>query len=837
MLSSRTQPNRSTASTTTLERESTLDTSRPLADPFEEIVFTVDGSTGTSSGGDARSVIESNSMTDQDAYADDITVRAEHQAVRPPSDSGSGATRPPEPEPDYPLDTGVDWTDYRSLPPTTYDMYQLEDGSIVAMDDDGDVVAVLMEPVEYPDTLGHVWDGEAVREVQELEDGTIVVVDENGNPIGELDSFDPTLSSGNPALGEVELVPLGPPSYDTLAVDPDTGEILGGYNTGGMNTSAGAIAANDGYPTQTYRPIGEDVVYHIDPRTGEVVDVVEIEPEPSWSILGIVSGGNGTGFSWNLGITSGNVTINEDGFSAEVGVGIDGVLEGEVNVDIGGGEVSFGASGEIYGVGSGSVGFEYEDSGNWSFAAEGEVGLPGLGTVGAGLSFGQEDGLAYAHAHGSADVQLGLLDVSGSISADFQQTEDGFVVGAAMDGQVGAFGAYLERESSIELAVDDDGFELTYTDRIAAGHDLVGEVGVGGAVSGGVDDGEAIGGVAGTVDAESRHLGRAEAGVTVDSEDGVDTHAEAEGRNEGRADADEADADLGSSADLFPTIRPTRSAETTTSPTATPTTGAGSPAAAVGGGDGASTDGRVRDWIQQRAAEQELTRAEAVERFQAQRSDEPDRFDRPESGDRLDPALRPEQVEDLPEEPRPLRLDRLTEDDRVVEFRPLTEAPRIERVGAGDETAAVAVDDTAADAGEDPVVDLTDDLTAAPVVVPQPDAERITADLEPSLPSALEAHDLEAPDLEAPAGRLADLTGVGPNLGAPVVASVVAPAAAPAAAAPVGLEPADDVTWVDAATSGTDVAMEDVVFTTPEPEPEQEPTADADPLVDDPVDG
>jgi hypothetical protein len=31
--------------------------------------------------------------------------------------------------------------------------------------------------------------------------------------------------------------------------------------------------------------------------------------------------------------------------------------------------------------------------------------------------------------------------------------------------------------------------------------------------------------------------------------------------------------------------------------------------------------------------------------------------------------------------------------------------------------------------------------------------------------------------------------------------------------------------------------MEDVVFTTPEPEPEQEPTADADPLVDDPVDG
>jgi hypothetical protein len=52
---------------------------------------------------------------------------------------------------------------------------------------------------------------------------------------------------------------------------------------------------------------------------------------------------------------------------------------------------------------------------------------------------------------------------------------------------------------------------------------------------------------------------------------------------------------------------------------------------------------------------------------------------------------------------------------------------------------------------------------------------------------------------------------------------------------PVDLEPADDVTWVDAATSGTDVAMEEVVFTTPEPEPE--PTTDADPLVDDPVDG
>jgi hypothetical protein len=510
-------------------------------------------------------------------------------------------------EPEYPMATGAQWYDASTLPPTSYDVYVLEDGTVVAMDDDGGVVQIISRRVEYPDHLGHVWDGEQVREVYELEDGTIVVVDDDGDVIGTMDSYSPnhTVIFG---MGEVEIVPMGHPTYDTLVLDADTGEVIQTMDTGGVDSSAWAVSQNDGMPTMTYEPFGEDYVVHIDHRTGEVVAVVEApgsEPEPAWNLLGIVSGGNGTGFSWNVGVTDGNITIDEDGFSANVGVGVDGVLDFETDVQIDEDGTRISVDGGVDGVaeggfdlevtdegtrvgmdldvtGVGSASFEFEaDANGWSFAAEGEVGLPGIGTIGLGTAFGVEDGLAFAGVHASANVNLGIISVAGEMGLQFQETEDGFLLGGELNGQVGAFGAYLERERSLELEVGEDGFEITYSDRIAAGVHGVGEVGVGGSASTGYRDGEVVRGVSTTVDAESEHLGSAEAGASTHSHDGNDTWATSEGRK-GRDTDDEDDDDTGgrdgrgsdgapttSAQDLFPPIRRTDSGSSSTSSTST----------------------------------------------------------------------------------------------------------------------------------------------------------------------------------------------------------------------------------------------------------------------------
>ena len=143
------------------------------------------------------------------------------------------------------------------------------------------------------------------------------------------------------------------------------------------------------------------------------------------------------GFHLNLGVI-GLDHSREDGLSFSVG--IDGVAEVDGHVEI-------------------------DSDGDWNVSAG--VKTPVLE---AEATMGVEDGNAFVGARGAVDIDLGVISVEGEGGWMWQQTDGGWRFDAELDGRVGAFGAYVERDRTFGVEVDDGVVSGYYTDEVEVGY-------------------------------------------------------------------------------------------------------------------------------------------------------------------------------------------------------------------------------------------------------------------------------------------------------------------------------------------------------------------------------
>ncbi|HSL58900.1 MAG TPA: hypothetical protein VK866_13725 [Acidimicrobiales bacterium] len=513
--------------TTTTERDpSLLDRGDDLTD-----LAAIRSGESTPIGGSGRTAID-HEMDDRDGLLDTITAADEQRAAarqesrdsEPAAGAGTGAWSAAAPgrpggagadTVEYPVPTGATWTE-PGPPPKEYEIFQLEDGSVAALDDDGDVVRVLVDPPytgDYPRPIGQLWDSSTgqPRDAYATENGSVVFLDEDG----DVDRFyhDSRTTVTRPEIDHE----TGEFTWETYEQRPNEQY---GWDLYDMESGELVETGSPGIPMYhplygdiiVSSPLGHSETYIVDAETGEILDVwPPAGPEPTWEFL-FFSGGNGTGFTADFGFVEGNVTINEDGFSASAGVDL-GFFEAEGSMYVGKDGFGVEASFELDGVASGSMGLNIGDDG-WDFAASASVAIPGVGRVEGSTSFGSDDGKAFFDLDASAQLQLGKFQVGGELAVAFQETDDGLVFDAAVAARVGAFGAYVEGGFSVNYTEDADGASASMGMRAAAGHDALGEVGV--STSWGLDvgnDGTLSGRFGVGADAHSDRWGSVEAGV------------------------------------------------------------------------------------------------------------------------------------------------------------------------------------------------------------------------------------------------------------------------------------------------------------------------------------
>ena len=251
----------------------------------------------------------------------------------------------------------------------TVEVWILADGSTVYYDRDTEtVVSMEWPPGEGPVYQGNMlYEGEAVT-VYELPDGTTVLVDEDGTTVGYGDDI-VSDTFYDPAWGQVYAVPQGPPSYDTLLYDAETGEVLVKVNTGKETVVIEDVATAEVEVYSRYYPPGADYYLLID-ETGAVVDQIEIPPDEVLDVMGVLTVYDDGNVVVDVGVATLQVDIigPEGGISFEVDVAEDLFEDADW-------------------LGSVEAGMEWDEDG---FEMWAEADILEFGHVGAGMEVGKD---------------------------------------------------------------------------------------------------------------------------------------------------------------------------------------------------------------------------------------------------------------------------------------------------------------------------------------------------------------------------------------------------------------------------------------------------------------
>ncbi len=333
----------------------------------------------------------------------------------------------------------------------TVEQWVLPDGTTVLRDDDGDIVSVTYPPGGEPEYQGDmIFDGE-ICAIFELASGAIVAVNSDGDLVGFVDDLEPDSVDLEPdtmwvdkflltddvedigEMVEVYTQPKGPPSYDTVVVDAETGKTLTTWDTGSHNPYTGY---------STYVPAGAETGFVIEP-SGNIVGIYDPPPEEEWSILG--------------------VTYYDDG-SVSVDLGVV-----DVNVDLTGSEMSIDVTVDIL-VATVGAGLEWSEDGSWTFTGEFDADVEGV-AFGAGMEFGRDDdGMAFFNGDTYVEMNLyGAFTLEGGQYLTFQQTDEGFESSMGLEGSLTGLGIYVEHNQDFTLVLDKAGLTGTYTDVIGLG--------------------------------------------------------------------------------------------------------------------------------------------------------------------------------------------------------------------------------------------------------------------------------------------------------------------------------------------------------------------------------
>lgn len=149
----------------------------------------------------------------------------------------------------------------------------------------------------------------------------------------------------------------------------------------------------------------------------------------------------------------GSLQIGEGGFDLDTPVGDLRFSQSEgLDVEVGFENFEVGAHGEI------------DRDGDYEFGAD--VDLP---VADASVGFDRDDGNVGLEIDGAVDVNVGLVHIEGGGGWHWEQTDGGWEAGAYLEGRVGTFGAYLEREQSVAFGAEDGDAFLQYSDEIGAG--------------------------------------------------------------------------------------------------------------------------------------------------------------------------------------------------------------------------------------------------------------------------------------------------------------------------------------------------------------------------------